>query len=169
MRRVAPSGDSALQMSKESGWRMSLQLMAMLMAVSCLSPVMTHTCTDRCAHMRWCFQAFCTLTSINADVQKAAVHRKRIKQCTSTLQDTIHRACGACILHTNQHQQSESKQPQSSDVSALHCTDVWGACMHVVIAEPFLRRPTCIEARWDTEQFKQSTLQERHADNNSNA
>lgn len=48
MRRPASSGESALQMSKESGWRMSLQLMAILIAVSCLSPVMTHTWTDRC-------------------------------------------------------------------------------------------------------------------------
>ena len=44
MRRRAAAGVSALQMSRLSGFRISLQEMAMLMAVSCLSPVMTQTC-----------------------------------------------------------------------------------------------------------------------------
>ena len=43
----SPCSLSALQMSNRSGCRMSLQLMAMLMAVSCLSPVITHTCQNR--------------------------------------------------------------------------------------------------------------------------
>ena len=46
-RRSALSTLSALQIMSLSGCRMSLQLMAMLMAVSCLSPVITHTCVAR--------------------------------------------------------------------------------------------------------------------------
>ena len=45
-RALAASGESSLQISRLSGCRMSLQAMAMLMAVSCLSPVITHTCTQ---------------------------------------------------------------------------------------------------------------------------
>lgn len=44
-REWADSGEWALQMWRVSGWLISLQEMAMLIAVSCLSPVMTQTCT----------------------------------------------------------------------------------------------------------------------------
>ncbi len=43
-RACASSLELALQMSSESGLRISLQAIAMLIAVSCLSPVITHTC-----------------------------------------------------------------------------------------------------------------------------
>ena len=104
MRRAAASGESALQMSRESGWRMSLQLMAMLIAVSCLSPVITHTCST---HMP-------KLTSASFAVHSICV----AKSLHVALVDSSTRQWNRTAV-SNAHSRLRGKQQKESQLA--HC------------------------------------------------
>lgn len=133
MRRVASSGESALQISRESGWRMSLQLMAILMAVSCLSPVITHTCSSSYTHMHEAVvQARSALFSASSSTVPTTVSATVLPTASptgSTCQQELHHQS------TNSLNNTTVLVPYS--ISHVHVC-AYESCMHASTAKPLV-------------------------------